>query len=84
MYTWVSELVISMHNVMMDDSEASIDLSRLFMSILKFYRTVFEAIRDDTEEAEDEMVSLSVKGISEFLMLTSNDVCSTKCKSVVG
>ena len=61
----------------MAESEISGDLSLIFLSILQFYRAVFEN-KNIEEKSEEEFITHSIKWIGEFITLTSNDVLVTK------
>lgn len=81
MYMWMSDFVISRQDMMIDDNQVIGDLSILFVNILKFYRKAFDSsIASPEDDAEVEIQNDYIKSLTEFIMFTSNDVVSTRCK----
>jgi len=79
MYVWLSDNLISRHDMMIDDIQLTTDLAIIFANVLKFYRIVFESNVDQEEGSDDwEVKNGYIKNMAEFLMYTSNDVVSIK------
>lgn len=81
MYIWMSNYLVTRHDMMIDDQQASSDLTILFINILQFYKIVFEGNLDyekDESNPEFKVKSSYIKYLTEFLVFTSNDVISTK------